>query len=138
MATQIWNAAVHFHVSVLLPTTTFPPPCPTPTTTTTHYSYTMPPKTQAKKAPAVKTTPTSPPPALKAHKCSPSNTDETTTRLKTKRVKKTCTDDDAGDEGGMTKAMKQVRTKKPRCIHPHLHCSQPTNDLRTPTGELAL
>ena len=47
-------------------------------------------------------------------------------------MKKTCTDDDAGDEGGMTKAMKQVRTKKPRCIHPHLHCSQPTNDLRTP------
>ena len=43
----------------------------------------------------------------------------------------THTDDDAGDEGGMTKVMKQVRTKKQRCVHPHLHYSQPTNDLRT-------
>ena len=72
MATQIWNAAVHCHVSVLLPTMTFPPP------------------------------------PLQTH-----------------------TDDDTGDEGGMTKATKQVRTKKPRCVHPHLCCSQPINDLRT-------
>ena len=31
----------------------------------------------------------------------------------------------------MTKATKQVRTKKPRCVHLHLCCLQPTNDLRT-------
>ena len=86
-------------------------------------THAMPPKTR-KKAAAPKQAPATTLPNSRVHKCGPLNADETTTKPKAKKVKKTknvpVDDNEAGNEKeGEEKCRKPARGKKTRCITPN-------------------